>query len=165
MRLFSASRAIPLAASRALKLRSPRKQIVDAARRGLRARHLADEMHDRFALSDIVFEHAQRIAAEQLEILLDFDLDVRPGQRSAQSVTVAAELVGDAGEEKFDAVARHRPPPLRIARAGNVARRPRAVKALSPRVGAVANRPRVFGEGSCPGLRTGREAGVGGRRK
>ena len=53
-------------------------------------------MDDRLALVDIVFEHLQRVAAEGLEILLDFYLDVWPRQRLAQHIAIRAELVGDA---------------------------------------------------------------------
>ena len=65
-------------------------------------------MNDHFALGDVVFEHPQRVAAQRLEILLDLNVDVRPRQRATQRVAIHAELVGDAGEEQFDALIRHR---------------------------------------------------------
>lgn len=78
-----------------------------------RARHVADEMHDRFAALDVGFELHQGVAAERLEILLDFQLDVRPRQRTAQCVAIGAKLVGYAGQEQLD---RHRlAPAIRAA--------------------------------------------------
>jgi hypothetical protein len=38
-------------------------------------------MHNRIPMPDVFLQHAQRVAAERLEILLDFHLDVRPRQR------------------------------------------------------------------------------------
>ncbi len=95
---------------------APPQQIVHAAWVRREPRHVADEMHDRFALRDVVFEHMQRVAAERLEVLLDFDLDVRPSQRVAERVAVGPELVRDAGNEKSDAPVRHSGLQSRVAR-------------------------------------------------
>ena len=46
-------------------------------------------------------EHAQRVAAERLEILLDLDLDVRARQRTAQRVAINSELAGGAGKDSL----------------------------------------------------------------
>src|SRR5271166_5243261 len=66
-------------------------------------------MHDRVAALDIGFEHGERVAAGQLEILLDLDLDVRPRQCMAQAFAIGAELIRHAGEKQF--YVRHSPPP------------------------------------------------------
>src|ERR1700722_642640 len=58
---------------------------------------------------DIGFEHSEHVAAQRLEILLDLDLDIRPRQRAAQFVAVAAELVRHAGEKEL--YVRHSPLP------------------------------------------------------
>jgi hypothetical protein len=50
-------------------------------------------MHHRFALLDVLFQHAKRVAAERLEILLDFHLDVWRSQPPAQLVAISAELI------------------------------------------------------------------------
>ena len=48
---------------------------------------------------DVFLEHPQRVAAERLEIFLDLDLDVRPRERAAQDVAIAAEFIRHAGEK------------------------------------------------------------------
>ena len=64
---------------------------IDIDRGRSRACHLADEMHHRFAMLDVFLELRQRVAAEGLKVLLDFDLDVGPRQHTAQCVAIPAD--------------------------------------------------------------------------
>ena len=67
----------PAAAAAPRDARGRARNCCDAERPAASSRSSADEMHDRLAIRDILVEHAQRVAAERLEILLDFHFDVQ----------------------------------------------------------------------------------------
>jgi hypothetical protein len=56
-------------------------------------------MYDRSAWRDVVHQHAERVAALRLEILLDVHSDVGKRERSAKRLPVKAELVRHAGQK------------------------------------------------------------------
>jgi hypothetical protein len=66
-------------------------------------------MNDDVTALDVVFEHCKRVAARELEVLLDLDLDPLVSQRVAQRLAIVAELVRDAGKKELDV--RQSPPP------------------------------------------------------
>jgi hypothetical protein len=50
-------------------------------------------MHNRVTVLDVDIELVERVAAESLEIFLDFHLDIMPCQIGTQLIAVSAELV------------------------------------------------------------------------
>ena len=78
------------------------KERVDAEVRGRRSRHVANEMYDCGARRDVGHQHAERVAALRLEVLLNVHRDVRKSERPAKRLPVNAELTRDAGQEQLN---------------------------------------------------------------
>ena len=65
-------------------------------------------MHDGVATRDVDVELIERVAAELLEVLLDFDLDIVTREIMPQRVAVRPELLADRREENLHRHARAR---------------------------------------------------------